>query len=104
MYKQDSVRQILEDYKIKIIKQRMERRRIGQPYSYSAMNISNTFDQYDRLSFEEEIVPMITADMPEKEFTAMADALCEMRDLMRDPETAKLLMEARFINRLKGNR
>ena len=102
MYKQDSVRQILEYYKIKIIKQRMERRRIGQPYSYSAMNISNTFDQYDRLSFEEEIVPMITADIPEKEFTAMADALCEMRDLMKDPETAKLLMEARFINRLKG--
>ena len=101
MYKQDSVRQILEDYKIKIIKQRMDRR-IGQPYSYSAMNISNTFDQYDRLSFQEEIVPMITADMPEKEFTAMADALCEMKDLMRDPETAKLLMEARFINRLKG--
>ena len=102
MYKENNVRQILEDYKIKIIKQRMERRNIGQPYSYSALNIPNAYDQYDRLSFEEEIVPMITADIPEKEFTAMADALCEMRDLMRDPETAKLLMEARFINRLKG--
>jgi hypothetical protein len=34
----------------------------------------------------------------------MADTLCEFRDLMRDPETAKLLMEAKFINRLKGNR
>ena len=101
MYKQDSVRQILEDYKIKIIKQRMERRHINQPASYS---VTNTLHAYDRVSFEEEIVSMITADMPEKEFTAMADALCEMRDLMRDPETAKLLMEARFINRLKGNR
>ena len=101
MYKQDSVRQILEDYKIKIIKQRMERRHISQPYSYSALNIPNAYDQY-HISYEEEIVPMITADIPEKEFTAMADALCEMRDLMRDPETAKLLMEARFINRLKG--
>jgi len=102
MYKQDSVRQILEVYKIKIIKQRMERRSV-QPYSYSAMNIPPyVYDEYDRLSYEEEIVPMITTDMPEKEFTAMADALCEMRDLMRDPETAKLVMEARFINRLKG--
>jgi len=104
MYKQDSVRQVLSDYKIKIIKQRMERRQISQPYSYSAMNIPYVYDEYDRLSFEEEIVPMITAELPEKEFTAIADALCEMRDLMRDPETAKLLMEARFINRLKGNR
>lgn len=103
MYKQDSVRQILSDYKITIIKQRMERRR-SQPYSYSAMNIPNAYDVYDHLSFEEEIVPMITAELPEKEFTAMADTLCEFRDLMRDPETAQLLMEARFINRLKGNR
>jgi hypothetical protein len=104
MYKQDSIRQILEDYKIKIIKQRVERRSV-QPDYYSAVNIPPyVYDEYDRLSFREEIVPMITADMPEKEFTAMADALCEMRDLMRDPETAKLLMEARFINRLKGNR
>jgi hypothetical protein len=102
MYKQDSVHQVLSDYKIKIIKQRMERRQIGQPYSYSVMNIPNAYDQFDRLTFQEEIIPMITAEMPEKEFTAMADALCEMRDLMRDPETAKLLMEARFINRLKG--
>lgn len=104
MYKQDSIRQILEEYKIKIIKQRMERRAI-QPYSYSAMNIPPyVYDEYDRLSYGEEIVPMITAELPEKEFTAMADALCEMRDLMRDPETARLLMEARFINRFKGNR
>lgn len=100
MYKQDSVRQIIEDYKIKISSQRMERRHI-QP-DYSAVNISNVFDRYDSLSFEEEIVPMITVDLPEKEFTAIADALCEMKDLMRDPETAKMLMEARFINRLKG--
>jgi hypothetical protein len=99
MYKQDSVRQILEDYKIKIINQRMERRAAIRPYSYSAPYV---YDEYDRISFEEEIIPMITAELPEKEFTAMADALCEMRDLMRDPETAKMLMEARFINRLKG--
>jgi len=102
MYKQDSVHQILLDYKITITNQRMERRVQRQSYSYSPRNISNAFDQYDPLSFEDEIVPMITAEIPEKEFTAMADALCEMRDLMRDPETAKLLMEARFINRLKG--
>lgn len=101
MYKPDSIHQILLDYKITISNQRMERRYLPRPYSYSAMNVID-YDTYTRT--EEEVVSMITADMPEKEFTAMADALCEMRDLMRDPETAQLVMEARFINRLKGNR
>jgi hypothetical protein len=101
MYKQDSIHQVLLDYKITITDRKMERKRIHKPVSYSAMNIP---DLHDYLSFEEEIVPVIRAEIPEKEFTAMADTLCEFRDLMRDPETAKLLMEARFINRLKGSR
>lgn len=101
MYKQDNIHQILTDYKITVTDRKMERRRIHKPVSYSAMNIP---ELHDYLSFEEEIVPVIRAEIPEKEFTAMADTLCEFRDLMKDPETAKLLMEARFINRLKGNR
>ena len=96
MYKQDSVRQILEDYKITINGSKVKRQ-------YDATPVSSHWDQYmDYSVIPSRDVTMITADMPEKEFTAMADALCEMRDLMRDPETAKLLMEARFINRLKG--
>jgi hypothetical protein len=96
MYKQDSVRQILEDYKITITGSKVKRQ-------YDATPVSSHWDQYmDYSVIPSRDVTMITADMPEKEFTAMADALCEMRDLMRDPETAKLLMEARFINRLKG--
>lgn len=95
MYKQDSIRQVLMDYKITITNTKMARRH--GPVSYSAMN-----DAY--MQIEEETVPTLLAEIPEKEFAVMADALCEMRDLMRDPETAKLLMEARFINRLKGNR
>jgi hypothetical protein len=101
MYKQDNIHQILTDYKITVTDRKMERRRIHKPVSYSAMNIP---ELHDYLSFEEEIVPVIRAEIPEKEFTAMADTLCEFRDLMKDPETARLLMEARFINRLKGNR
>lgn len=101
MYKQDSVQQVLLHYKITITERKMERRHKKQPMSYSALNIPD-YDTYTRI--EEEIVPVIKAEIPEKEFTAMADTLCEFRDLMKDPETAKLLMEARFINRLKGNR
>jgi hypothetical protein len=99
MYKQDSIRQVLMDYKITITNTKMARRH--RPVSYSAMNIVD-YDAY--MQIEEETVPILLAEIPEKEFAVMADALCEMRDLMRDPETARLLMEARFINRLKGNR
>lgn len=100
MYKQDSIRQVLMDYKITITNTKMVQRR-HRPVSYSAMNIVD-YDAY--MQIEEETVPILLAEIPEKEFAVMADALCEMRDLMRDPETARLLMEARFINRLKGNR
>lgn len=98
MYKQDSINQVLLDYKITVTDRKMERKPKLQPFSYSSLNIHD-YDTYTQI--EEEIVPIIKAEIPEKEFTVMADTLCEFRDLMRDPETAKLLMEARFINRLK---
>lgn len=97
MYKQDSIQQVLLEYKITITDRKMSRQR--KIKSYSQWNVSD-LDPYNQL--EEEVITVFTADIPEKEFTAMADALCEIRDLMRDPETARLLMEARFINRLKG--
>ena len=98
MYKQDSVHQVLEDYKITITGQQLQRRH--RPLSYSAWNIPD----FGNFSIQEETVKFLKVEMPEAEFTKMADTLCEFNDLMRDPETARLLMEARFINRLKGNR
>jgi hypothetical protein len=98
MYKQDSVHQVLLDYKITITGSKVKRQYDANPFTHT----NTSWD--DPVSYKEEQVPMIITEMPEREFTAMADALCEMKDLMRDPETAKLLMEARFINRLKGNR
>jgi hypothetical protein len=92
--------QVLLDYKITVTGTKIKRQRYLNPFT--KVNASWT----DNFFIEEQIedVQMITADIPEREFTAMLDALGEMRELMRDPETAKLLMEARFINRLKGNR
>jgi hypothetical protein len=98
MYKEDSIHQVLLDYKITITGNKVKRQYDANPFTH----INTSWD--DPVSYKEEHVPMIITEMPEREFTAMADALCEMKDLMRDPETARLLMEARFINRLKGNR
>jgi len=98
MYKENSVHQVLLDYKITITGSKVKRQHDLNPFTH----INKSWD--DPVSFKEEHIPMIITEMPEREFTAMADTLCEFRDLMRDPETARLLMEARFINRLKGNR
>jgi hypothetical protein len=99
MYKQDSVHQVLLDYKITITGSKVKRQYNANPFTH----INTSWDD-PVFNTQEEHVPMIVTEMPEREFTAIADALCEMKDLMKDPETARLLMEARFINRLKGNR
>ena len=95
----DSVRRILADYKINITGSK-NHRQYNITDSYTAMGYKDYVSDNARMMD----VKVIIVEIPEQEFTAMADTLCEFRDLMRDPETAKLLMEARFINRLKGNR
>jgi hypothetical protein len=98
MYKQDSVHQVLLDYKITITGSKFQKQ-------YDATPVNSQWDQYmDYSVIPYRDVKMITAEIPEDTLIAMADTLCEFRDLMKDPETARLLMEARFINRLKGNR
>jgi hypothetical protein len=101
MYKKDSVTQFLMDYKIAITGSKIQKRYDLKNY---AVDYSDFMDRYidDRVHLKE--VELLTAEIPEDSLKAIADILCEFRDLMRDPETAKLLMEARFINRLKGNR
>lgn len=92
--------QVLLDYKITVTGTKIKRQRYINPFTH----VNPSWDDNPFIEDRIEDVQMITADIPEREFTAMLDALSEMRNLMRDPETARLLMEARFINRLKGSR
>ena len=99
MYKEDSVRQFLMDYKITITGSKNHRQ-------YNIIDPYTAMDYKDYVSDNVRMidVKLLTAEIPEYALTEIADILCEFRDLMKDPETAKLLMEARFINRLKGGR
>jgi len=97
---QANVHQIMKDYKITLTDKKVERRH--RPVSYYSWSIPDNVD--NSFIVENELVTIFKMEIPDNELAAMADALCEMQDLMKDPETAKLLMEARFINRLKGNR
>ena len=92
--------QVLLDYKITVTGTKIKRQRYINPFTH----VNPGWDDNPFIEDRIEDVQMITADIPEREFIAMLDALGEIRDLMRDPETARLLMEARFINRLKGSR
>jgi hypothetical protein len=100
MYKEDSVRQLLETYKVTLTNRKMQRRHRSQPYSYSGPDAFDALDAYSYV--QEEVVPTVVLEIEEDRLMQMADKIAEFDDLMRDPETAKLLMEARFINRLKG--
>ena len=99
MYKENSVHRVLEDYKITITGNKVKRQYDMNPFTH----INKSWDDVDNYINTKDLA-MVVTEIPEHEFTRMANTLCEFNDLMRDPETAKLLMEARFINRLKGNR
>lgn len=95
MSKNHNIVQILETYKVTLKDRRLQRKCIPQPpFGYTAID--------PPMYLQEEVVPIITIEIEENNFQAMADKISEFDNLMRDPETAKLLMEARFINRLKG--
>lgn len=98
MYKEGSVHRVLEDYKITITGNKVKRQYDMNPFTH----INKSWDEVDYNQVKD--VAMVVTEIPEHEFTRIANTLCEFNDLMRDPETARLLMEARFINRLKGNR
>jgi hypothetical protein len=98
MYKQDSLHQLLESYKITLTKRTMQRKYRIDPYNFSITGPDIEYNAYIR----DEMVPMVVVELEEAQLLQMADKVVEFDDLMRDPETAKLLMEARFINRLKG--
>lgn len=97
MSKNSNINQVFEVYKATLKDRRLQRKCIPQPpFNYTAID--------PPMYLQEEVVPTLTIEIEEENFRLMADKIAEFDNLMRDPETAKLLMEARFINRLKGNR
>lgn len=101
MYKKDSVTQFLMDYKIAITGSKIQKRYDLRNY---AVDQSDFMDNYIDPSVRIKEVELLTTEIPEDSLVSIADKIAEFDDLMRDPETARLLMEARFINRLKGRR
>jgi len=78
---------------------------IVQKDYYGTVPYNARFDfqknDYEPIYIRQEKKPYIKCEIPQDRFEELADITEEWFDLMQDPECAKLLMEARFINRLK---
>jgi tRNA U54 and U55 pseudouridine synthase Pus10 len=58
-------------------------------------------NDYEPIYIRQEKKSYIKCEIPQDKFEELADITEEWFELMQDLECAKLLMEARFINRLK---
>ena len=66
-----------------------------------ALDIYSQYSIKDYYDISEYDVNMYKMSIPEDQLDRIVNTVTEFEELMRDPETAKLLMEARFIYRLK---
>jgi hypothetical protein len=94
----NDTRQFVDRYRIKVTDRKVESR--YHPADYISYNRYASEYLQDYVQYESHSVLVI--EISESEFDQVAAKVREFDDLMRDPETAQLLMEARFINRLKG--
>lgn len=86
------LRQFIDDYQVSDIKIETAQRYKAPVYNFSK-------DIYPEIMTEH--VNMYKMTIPEDKLDRIVSVVAEFDELMRDPETAKLLMEARFISRLK---
>lgn len=74
-------------------------------YNYDQMryNLHYDYQKYDTdpIYLRHEKRPYIKCEIPQNKFEELADIAAEWHELLQDGECARLLMEARFINRLK---
>ena len=89
------LRSFVERYNINDVSTEQLQTRRSMPVRWSDYTYNP--DMY----FQEEVINMVKMTLPEQSLTRIIDIVNEFDVLMRDPETAKLVMEARFINRLK---
>lgn len=75
----------------------IEQAQRAEAFDHYAMGYSS-INEY---MFHIETINMYKMSVPEQSLDKIVNIVNEFEELMRDPETAELLMEARFINRLK---
>jgi hypothetical protein len=96
----DQARRVADRYQISNIKTRIEERVRHLPTHSRDIWDETSYIDFDRY-MERSHVTMLTMDIAEPEFAKMVSTLDEWDDMMRDPEAARLILEAKFIHRLR---
>jgi hypothetical protein len=95
----EQARRVIDRYRISNVKSRIEERAHTLPMHYS-LGEDAAYMDYDSY-IQQSHVHMLTMDIAEPEFARMVNILDEFDDMMRHPEVAKLILEAKFIHRLR---
>jgi hypothetical protein len=94
-YELERLKKFVLNYRIDDFK--VEQQRQAETFDHYAMG----FSSINEYTFNTQIINVCKMSMPEQSLDRIVNIVTEYEELMKDPETAKLLMEARFINRLK---
>ena len=92
----NNLRYFIQDYGISEINRKEEQYRTPESYD----TFSNYFNNYTYVIHATRI--KYSMEIEEEKFLNIVHKVTEYDNLMKDPETAKLVMEAKFISRLKG--
>jgi hypothetical protein len=95
----DQARRVIDRYRISNVKTRVEAIAQTMPIHFMFGEDAAYLD-YDAYIHKSHVT-MLTMDVPEPEFARMVGALDELHDMMQHPEVAKLILEAKFIHRLR---
>ena len=90
---------VIDRFRISNVKTRVETIAQTLPIHFS-LGEDAAYMDYDAYIHKSH-VNVLTMDIPEPEFARMVGALDELHDMMQHPEVAKLILEAKFIHKLR---
>jgi hypothetical protein len=90
------VKKFVYDFKINV--EKIEQRPV---YSYRSLTDYHQYEKFLDAQIYLQTEEVYKLDIGERQLSQIAEIVSEWQDLMANPQSAQLLMEARFINRLQ---
>lgn len=85
-------------YNFRINVEKVEQRPI---YNYRSLNDYHQYEKFLDAQIYLQTESVYKLDIGERQLNEIIDIVNEWQDLMSNPQSAEMLMEARFINRLQ---
>jgi len=92
----EQVRRFVYEFKITV-----EKTEIRPIYAYHNVKDYYQYDKFLDAQIYQQNETVYKLEVRERELEKIAEIVSEWQDLMSNPQSAQLLMEARFINRLQ---